>query len=149
MVFRLILLAASAAVAQSNLFFFLTPPREMFQDSTARFVISTNPPGGKLSDSCALYRSPSPLGATSKGRALVTAPAKLATDSGSVSLSFKPADKDPATGGQVLALGIHYLVAACRDGKDVTPEFPLKVVTRQSPSFLSPKSLETSASPTV
>jgi hypothetical protein len=142
-------LTAVATSAAPALIFTSVPDAEVFQDSLARFVVVSRTPGAKLPDSCRLYRSPSPAGDQIAGHPTrVAATAKLASDSASVTFGFKAADKDTATGAPVLALGVHFLVAACSDSS-VTPEFPLRVVTRQAPSFLSPKALETSASPNI
>lgn len=141
---------ASPAAAQPNLVYLAAPTTELVQDSIARFTLAGRAPGFKFGDSCALYRSPAPVGDKLAGHSFVlAAAAKLAGDSSSMSFAFTPKDKDSATGGATLALGVHFLVAACRDGKDVTPEFPLRVVTTQAAAFLSPKALETSSSPTI
>ncbi|HLP40050.1 MAG TPA: carboxypeptidase-like regulatory domain-containing protein, partial [Fibrobacteria bacterium] len=98
---------------------------------------------------CGVFRSAVPVGDKFEGHG-VKVPAEEIEAPGSEGrvLRFRPADT-LAGGAPALGFGFHYLVVACGDGKEVTPEIPLLVVSRQAAAILAPKSLETSASPTI
>lgn len=143
-----ILLLSSSLLAQPSLLFRAAPAGEVLNDSLIAFQVSPIPPATKLPDSCALFRSPSPVGDQLAGHtvkldAVVSAPA----DSQGSLFRIRPSDSGAA--GPKLGLGFHYIVAACGDGKDVTPEIPLLVVTRQAATIATPKAVETSASPNI
>ncbi len=148
-VFSALLSAVSAQAATPRLFFAATPPTEVLQDSAARILLTALPPGTKVPDSCRAYASGTPTGNALAGHtARLNGSAAWSRDSLTDTLAFKPVTPD-STGGPQLALGIHYLVLACGDGTFFSPEIPLLVSTGKSPTILSPKSEETSSSPTM
>lgn len=133
--------------AQPTLTFRAAPDGEVLQDSLLSFQVAPIAPGGKLPDSCGLWRSPVPAGHQLAGHGQrVEAARSIPKDS--IGTLFRVRPSDSGASGPRLALGIHHLVAACGD-KAVTPEIPVFVVSRRSASLLTPKSLETSSSPNI
>ncbi|MDQ3001167.1 MAG: carboxypeptidase regulatory-like domain-containing protein [Fibrobacterota bacterium] len=145
-----LIVLCSTGWTQTQLSFVLAPKGEVFLDSLVRIAIRPNPPAAKPPDSCALYRSPTPAGNALEGHATrIIAARSLSPDSSAVIFAFKASDNDSGKIGPQLGLGIHHLVAYCPDGKAVSPEIPLWIVTRQAASITAPKAQETSYSPNI
>ncbi|MDB5049393.1 MAG: Carboxypeptidase regulatory-like protein [Fibrobacteres bacterium] len=139
-----------SARAGSNLFFLSAPQSEIFTDSLVRILVTTNPPTAKPPDSCDLFHSPIPVGNKLEGHGVrILAKQSISKDSASILFEFKASDNDSGKSGPQLGLGFHYAVASCRDGKFISPEIPLWVVSRQAVSITSPKAQETSSSPNI
>lgn len=143
-------LRTGAARAQTNLLFVQAPQSEVFSDSLVRFSVSPLPPGTKLPDSCALFRSPTPAGSKLAGHTTrILAARSTSKDATALLFDFKPADNDSGKSGPQLGFGFHYVVASCQDGKFISPEIPLWVVSRQAVTITAPKAQETSSSPNI
>ncbi|MDB5106511.1 MAG: hypothetical protein JWP91_4200 [Fibrobacteres bacterium] len=137
--------------AQTNLLIVQAPKGEVFPDSLVRIAIAANPPAKAPSpDSCTLFRGPTPVGSALAGHGTrVIAATAVSKDSTALVFSFKPTDHDTGKIGPQMGLGFHYLIASCRDGKAVSQELPLWVVSRQAVSITAPKALESSSSPSI
>ncbi|MEO7427121.1 MAG: carboxypeptidase regulatory-like domain-containing protein [Fibrobacteria bacterium] len=130
--------------------FIQAPKSEVFSDSLVRISLLSNPPAARPPDSCALFRSPTPAGNKLEGHATrVLAALGKSQDSAAWQFDFRASDNEAGKSGPQLGFGFHYLVASCQDGKFISPEIPLWVVSRQAAAITSPKSLETSSSPTL
>jgi hypothetical protein len=129
------------------------PRGEVFSDSLVRIAVAGIPPAkfaAGAADSCALFRGPVAAGNALAGHDTRLAAAKsLSPDSTAVVFAFKPADHESGKTAPQLGLGFHYLIASCDDGKSLSPELPLWVVTRQAATLTAPKAQETSSSPNI
>jgi hypothetical protein len=137
------------ASAQSKLAVVSAPKNEVFPDSLVRISLSPVP-AGPLPDSCDLFHGPAPAGNRLEGHGTrLIAKRSASKDSSALLFDFKPMDNDAGASGPQLSLGFHYMVASCRDGKILSPEFPVWVAARQAASILTPKAQETSSSPDI
>ena len=143
--FLLLSWAAAFPAFGGALIFLQTPDLETLADSAVTWRLVPAPGDSASLDSCGIYTARLPLGPRLEGRTRLPQTEDTTTQAG-LQITFTPAEG--LTGPQ-LALGVHYLVAACGDGASLSPEVPLRVATSRPATVLTPRSEETSSRPEI